>query len=249
MIAHLRSLIYTIIFFVVLEVLISMSLLGETWGNIAIIFLLVFAIFAGWNVGKKIIFTFLPLALTMSALGLLYFIDSTKEQQIFGILIGGLFYMSLLGIKRISKNSFDMTARSLFSASLISIVFLFYAVVYGLYINFNIPLWLFIGGQFIFVTLVTFVSLRAYSSDYRRIFLYSVVIAFAMIQLVWMTNFWPFGYLTMATISLMFYYILWDLVQMVFLETLSKKRIVITIIYCTVLTLAVLLTTQWLLVG
>jgi hypothetical protein len=91
--------------------------------------------------------------------------------------------------------------------------------------------------------------MRAYSSDYRRIFLYSIVIAFAMIQLVWMANFWPFGYLTMATISLMFYYILWDLVQMVFLETLSKKRIVITIIYCTVLTLAVLLTTQWLLVG
>jgi hypothetical protein len=249
MIAHLRSLIYTVIFFAVLEILISFSLIGELWGTVAISFLLIFSIFAGWDVGKKIIFIFLPLSLTMSALSLLYFIDNIREQQIFGILIAGLFYMVLLGIKRISKNSFDMTARSLFSAALIAIVFLFYAVVYGLYINFNIPLWLFIGVQFIFITLVTFVSLRAYSSDYRRIFLYSIVIAFAMIQLVWMANFWPFGYLTMATISLMFYYILWDLVQMVFLETLSKKRIVITIIYCTVLTLAVLLTTQWLLVG
>jgi hypothetical protein len=249
MIAHLRSLIYTIVFFSILEILISFSSIEEMWRAVAIGFLLIFSIFAGWDVGKKNIFVFLPLSLTMSALSLLYFIDNIREQQIFGILVAGLFYMVLLGIKRISKNSFDMTARSLFSAALIAIVFLFYAVVYGLYINFNIPLWLFIGVQFIFITLVTFVSLRAYSSDYRRIFLYSIVIAFAMIQLVWMANFWPFGYLTMATISLMFYYILWDLVQMVFLETLSKKRIVITIIYCTVLTLAVLLTTQWLLVG
>ncbi|MEA3322649.1 MAG: hypothetical protein U9Q12_00330 [Patescibacteria group bacterium] len=249
MIAHLRSLIFTLIFFITFESLVSFLLLGEQWGFAVVTFLILFAVFAGWNVGKKIIFSFLPLSLTISSIGLLYFIDSTREQQIFGFLISLLFYISLLGIKRICKNPLDMTARSLFSAALIAIVFLFYAVVYGLYINFNIPLWLFIGGHFIFITFITFVSLRAYSSDYRRIFLYSIVIAFAMIQLVWMANFWPFGYLTMATISLMFYYVLWDLVQMVFLETLSKKRIVITIIYCIVLTLAVLLTTQWLLVG
>ncbi len=249
MIVHLRSLFFTIIFLVVIEMIIAFSLLDEQKGLFLMAFLVAFSIFAGWNVGKKIIFAFLPLSLAVSAVGLLYFIDNVQEQEIFGFLVSILFYMSLLGIKRISQNNFDMTARSLFSASLIAIIFLFYAVIYGVYINFNIPLWLFMGAHFVFVTIVTFVSLRAYSSDYKRIFLYSVVIAFAMIQLVWMANFWPFGYLTMAAISLMFYYILWDLVQMVFLETLSKKRIVITITYCIVLTLAVLITTQWLLVG
>jgi len=249
MIAHLRSLFFTLIFLGVIESLISFGLLEERGGFFLIVFLVFFAIYAGWSVGKSAIYSFLSFSLAASALGLLYFIDNTREQQIFGLLVSVLFYMALLGIKRIRKNSFDMTARSLFSASLIAIIFLFYAVVYGLYINFNIPLWLFIGVHFIFVATVTLVSLRAYSSNYKRIFLYSVVIAFAMIQLVWLANFWPFGYLTMAAISLMFYYILWDLVQMVFLEILSKKRIVITIVYCVVLTLAVLVTTQWLLVG
>jgi hypothetical protein len=249
MIAHLRSLIFSIIFLILLEVLISYSLLGEQIGTFIIASIIGLAAFAGWNVGRRVIFSILPLSLTVSTLGLLYFIDSLKEQQIFGLLIGGIFYMTLLGIKRICKNSFDMTARSLFSASLISTIFLFYAVIYAVYINFNIPLWMFILAHFVFVALMTFVSLRAYSSDYKRIFFYSVIIAFAMVQLVWMANFWPFGYLTMATVTLMFYYVLWDLVQMVFLETLSKKRIIITIIYCIVLTLAVLLTTQWLLVG
>jgi hypothetical protein len=249
MILHLRSLFFAIVFLGIIEYIISFSLLTETKGLILSAILVIGAIFAGWNVGKKIIFTFLPFSLTIASLGLLYFIDNIKEQQIFGFLITLLFYMSLLGIKRISENAFDMTARSLFSAALIANIFLFYAVIYGVYINFNIPLWLFVTVHFIFVTIITFVSLRAYSSDYKRISLYSIIIAFSMIQLVWMANFWPFGYLTMAAISLMFYYILWDLVQMVFLETLSKKRIVITIIYCLVLTLAVLLTTQWLLVG
>ncbi len=249
MIAHLRSLIYTTIFFTTIEVIISLSFLGTQKGLVLALLLVVFGVFAGWNVGKNAFFAFLPLSLTVSSLGLLYFIDNLREQQIFGFLIALLFYMTLLSIKRIAKNPLDMTARSLFSASVIATVFLFYAVVYGLYINFSVPLWLFITGHFLFIAIITFVCLRAYSHDYRRIFLYSIVIAFAMIQLVWMANFWPFGYLTMAAITLMFYYVLWDLAQMVFLEILSKKRIIITIIYCIVLTLAVLLTTQWLLVG
>lgn len=249
MIAHLRSIVFSLLFFAGIELIISFSLLGEKNGVFFVAIVLAIASFAGFNVSKKFIYSFLPFSVALCSLGLLYFIDNIREQQIFGLLVSLLFYSSLLGIKRICKNPFDMTARSLFSAALIATMFLFYAVVYGFYINFNIPLWLFILVHFVFVMLITFVSLRAYSSNLRRILFYSVTIAFAMIQLVWMANFWPFGYLTMAAISLMFYYVLWDLVQMVFLETLSKKRIIITIIYCVVLTLAVLLTTQWLLVG
>lgn len=249
MIAHLRSIIFSLLFLIGIESVISFSLLGEKIGMAFVGALIIISFFAGYNVGKRIIYSFLPFSITVFSLGLLYFIDNIQEQQIFGFSVAILFYMALLGIKRICKNPFDMTARSLFSATLIAAIFLFYAAVYGFYINFNIPLWMFILLHFIFVTLITFVSLRSYSSDYWRILLHSVAIGFAMIQLVWMANFWPFGYLTMATVSLMFYYILWDLVQMLFLDTLSKRRIIITIIYCVVLAVAVLLTTQWLLVG
>ncbi len=248
MIAHLRSFVFTIIFLCGVETIISFSFLDNIWGAVGAGLLLLVSFFAGWNVGKKILYAFLPCALAMSSLGLLYFIDNTREQQIFGVIVSMLYYTALLGIKRIRKNPLDMTARSLFSAALISTIFIFYAVAYGTYINFNIPLWLFILVHFVFVTMITLVSLRAYSSDMRRVFLYALTIGFAMMQLVWMANFWPFSYLTTATVSLMFYYVLWDLVQMVFLGTLSKRRIVVIIIYCTVLTLSLLLTAQWLLV-
>ena len=249
MIAHLRSIFFSLLFFLGIEGIIFFALLGEKNGTIFVGILLGISFFAGYNVGKKVIFALLPFAITFSSLGLLYFIDDIQERQIFGGLVAILFYMVLLGIKRICKNPFDMTARSLFSATLIATIFLFYAVVYGFYINFNIPLWLFVFLHFLFVTLITFASLRSYSSNTHRVLLYSVSIGFVMIQFAWMTNFWPFGYLTMAAISLMFYYVLWDLVQMVFLDALSKKRIIITIVYCVVLSLTVLLTTQWLLVG
>ncbi|MFA5985863.1 MAG: hypothetical protein WC819_00765 [Parcubacteria group bacterium] len=248
MIAHLRSLLFTIVFFIGVELIITFSLLGERKGLVLGAVLLLFALYAGWNVGKSFIYAFFPFALALASFGLLYFIDNFQERQIFSVLVSILYYATLLGIKRICKNPFDMTARSLFSAALIATIFLFYAVVYGFYINFNIPLWLFMATHFVFVSTITFVSLRSYSSDIKRILLYSTIIAFVMIQFVWMTNFWPFGYLTMAAINLMFYYILWDMVQMVFLETLSKRRILISIIYCIILTVAVLFTTQWLLV-
>jgi len=248
MIVHLRSLLFSILFFGFIESIIYFSLFDK-YGIWLSLFLMCFAIFAPWYIGKKILYSFLPISLTLSALGLLYFIDNLQEKQIFGVLVSLLFYMSLLGIRRICDNPFDMTARSLFSAALIATIFLFYSVTYGLYINFDVPLWFFMSLHFIFVTGITFVSLRAYSSKYKRIFLYSIIIAFAMAQLVWMANFWPFGYLTTAAIGLMFYYILWDLVQMFFLDILSKKHIIITIIYCVSLIVMLLLTTQWLLVN
>lgn len=248
MIAHLRSFFFTAIFCAGIQMMITALRMNQNSALFLGIGVLIVAIFAGWNVGKSVIYSFLPFAIGFSSIGLLFFIDNVDEKRLFGLLIALLFYAALFGIKRIRKNPFDMTARSIFSAALIATIFLFYSVVYGFYINFNVPLWLFLLAHFVFVMMVTFVSLRAYSSDYRRIILYSAVIAFAMMQLVWMSNFWPFGYLTMAVVSLVFYYVLWDLVQMEFLELLSKRRILVTLVFCVILAVAVLFSTQWLLV-
>lgn len=249
MIAHLRSIIVSFIFFIGFELFVFIATLHNTQGVISACVLVCFLIFAGLNIGKRHIYSFLPAIVGIFSFALLYFIDNIQEQKIFGGIITILIYMSLLGIKRIQKNSQDMTARSLFSATLIATMFLFYAVVYGFYINFDISIWILMIVHFCVVSLITFMSLRAYSVDFLRTILYSCLIGFVMIQFSWMASFWPFSYLTMATISLMVYYILWDLVQMVFLQTLSKKRILITIIYCVILVLTVLLTTQWLLIG
>ncbi len=249
MITHLRTSLYTIVFGVgMIAVVAAMS--GDLRYGMPVAFaLMIVAGFSGWRIGHMIVYAVLPVAISFAAMALLYFIDNVVERYIFVGLVIALFHAALFGIKRICKNPYDMTARSIFSATLIATVFMFYAASYGFYINFNIPLWIFIIAHFVFIGGVTFLSLRAYVSNYRRIGLYSAVIAFGMMQFVWMTNFWPFGYLTTAVVTLLFYYVLWDLVQMEFLETLSKKRIIITLTYCIILTIAVLLTTQWLLVN
>ena len=249
MILHLRTSLYAVAFGIGMTAIVAAMSGDIRYGMSVAVAVLLVAGIAGWQIGRIAVYAVLPATIGFTAMALLYFIDNTTEKYIFVGLVTALFYASLFGIRRIRKNPFDMTARSLFSATLIATVFMFYAAAYGFYINFNIPLWLFLLVHFLFIGGVTLMSLRAYVSNYRRIVLYSAAIAFGMVQFAWMTNFWPFGYLTTAVVSLLFYYVLWDLVQMEFLEILSKKRVMMTLTYCIVLMGAVLVPTQWLLVN
>lgn len=249
MFIHIRTSLYAAAFGIGMMTIVAAMAGDLRYGVPLAVALLVVSGIAGWQSGRIMVFAFLPMMIALTAMALLYFIDNTTEKYVFVGLVTALFYAALFGMRRIHKNPFDMTARSFFSATLIATVFMFYAAAYGFYINFNIPLWMFLLTHFFFIGGVTFLSLRAYVRDYRRIGLYSVAIAFGMVQCAWMTNFWPFGYLTTAVLILLFYYVLWDLVQMEFLEILSKKRVMMTITYCSILTIAVLATTQWLLVS
>lgn len=249
MVSRKRTIFYAVIFGVGMAAVVAAMAGRFQYGISVAIALLIVAGFAGWHIGASILYAAVPVVIGMTAMALLYFIDNTTEQYIFVALVAMLFCAALFGIKRIRANPYDMTARSLFSASLIATVFMFYAGAYGFYINFDIALWVFLLIHVIMIGMMTFVSLRAYVSDYRRNALYSATVAFGMMQFAWMTNFWPFGYLTTAVVTLMFYYVLWDLTQMEFLQTLSKKRIIITLTYGIVLTVAVLATTQWLLIN
>ncbi len=253
---HLRSLIYSLIFLVGVEIIAATSLsffdADQTRSiTVAIVsfILFVLSMYAGWQIGKKSIFSFVAWGLaTFSIILLLRFIDNQIQKYIFAALISFAFYATLLSAERLRRNVSDLTARSIFSSSFIAMLFLFYAGMYGFYINFDVPLWLLMLVHLVFSAFATFSSLLVHSSDKVRVSLYSVIISFATMQFVWMANFWPFGYLTMATASLMFYYILWDLVHMLFLQELSKKRVLMNIVLTIILLLVVLVTSRWVLV-
>ncbi|MCK4636161.1 MAG: hypothetical protein KAT32_04850 [Candidatus Moranbacteria bacterium] len=261
---HLRSLIYSLIFLIGIELIAMMPFQIFDWDGIFIFdngmkinffiyfisfILFVLSIYAGWQIGKKVIYSFVTWGLaTFSVILLLRFIDNQVQKYIFAGLISLAFYATLLGAERLRKNTSDLTARSIFSSAFIAMLFLFYAGMYGFYINFEVPLWLLMLVHLVFSGFATFSSLLVHSNDKVRVALYSVIISFATMQFVWMANFWPFGYLTMATASLMFYYILWDLVHMLFLQELSKKRVLMNIGLSVILLLMVLISSRWVLV-
>lgn len=177
------------------------------------------------RITRKLRNGFVPLLLSFSAPSLIALIDAPGERYVFSILSAGIFYVAFLALYRIRFVQDDGTARSFLSIAALSALFFFYAAEYGFYLNFSVPLaslvLVFAFGSF-GVAYQTLYS--ALPHDRKRVFLYSLAIAFGMGEISWMISFWPFGYLTAGAAALAFFFLLWDMALSLFLGTLSRRR-------------------------
>jgi len=197
------------------------------------------------KIGKKSEMTPIPIVFVLSSSTLLFLIDSPFQQQIFILLISALYYFIHLSIYRLRFCLHDQTARGIVSAGAIGALFLFYAASYGIYINFAIDLWI-LMIFFLLVTIsTTFQYLILTDRGKNEVLRYSIVLGLIMSEIAWVVNFWPFGYLTTGVITLIFYYVFWDITQAHFLSMLSKKRVVSVLLLVVVLVGMVLLTSKW----
>jgi hypothetical protein len=241
MIFHLQSLFYALIFLTGLEIF--------SFGQGAIFYLsLAFVFSAIWGsrgISRKFDFV-IPAVMALSALALLYLIDFNIERQIFIGIVSILFYLTLLGNYRLKKYPHDKTAQAIMAASVMVAIFIFYAVSYGIYLNFSIPLWLLMC---FFLAVTFFVSQQYFSNvekEKKLVRIYSIILGMIMAEVAWVINFWPFGYLTTGAISLILYYIFWDLTQSYFQDILSKRRVITNIVFFTLLITMLLVSSRWL---
>ncbi len=248
LIIHFRSIVFTVLVSIILLLFANNVLdISEKSGLFVIGGLLIVTFYTTHIIGRNFIFTIIPIGIITSSLALLYFIDSNFKRSFFAIGVGIVYYSALLGINRMKNNSRDITAKTFFSISIISTIFFFFAAFYGVYINFEIPLWFFLSISVVFLFFITFASLKVYSKNIYRAFLGSAIISFLIVQIMWMMNFWPFGYLTNASVIVLFYYIIWDMFIMVFTITLYKKRVLNNIIIGLSLLFMLLFTSRWVL--
>ncbi len=211
-----------------------------------IFFLLIFSIIEGKLVGKRWKFSVLPAFFILSSSGLLYLVTISYEQQIFIILAAWMYYLSLFGAFRLNEYSLDQTARGMNMAATVSTIFFTYAAAYGLYLNFLVPLWVLMTVYLVVTLLVSYQYFSIIKEgDKRTVWIYSFLLALAMVEIIWTINFWPFGYLTAGTIALILYYVLWDLIQSYFLNLLSRRRVVANMIFFSVVITLVLLSSKW----
>ena len=190
--------------------------------------------------------TMIPMVLALASLGLLYFIDAPSQKHVFVLLSGAVYYFILLGIYRLRSYEKDQTARGIVAASAFATLFFSYAVCYGIYINFAVPLGLLMIVCFAVTILVSVQYFFLIEAESKIAWLYSFVLGLVMTQLAWAATFWPFGYLTTAAAMLMFYYVFWDLASSHFLEMVSKKRLVNNLVVVGVLAVMVLASSRWL---
>lgn len=243
MFLQFRPLLYSLIFLGGLELVIAnYRLTGAVF-----IFLFLFSLLKGKELGRRWLFCVLPIFFIASSITLLYLITLKYEQQIFIILAAGMYYLSLLGAYRLGKSGADQTARGMNMAAATATIFFTYAGAYGFYLNFLVPIQYLMGAYMLVTLLVSYQYFTLLEKEQKRtVWVYSFLLALIMTELIWTMNFWPFGYLTTGVIALILYYILWDLTQNYFLGILSKKRVVVNMVFFSCLILLVLLSSKWL---
>lgn len=251
---HAAVLFYSLIFWLALEIAarpgvaeVIDTMVNERWFWLAVLLLtiMIYSFFIAHRIGKRIAMTPILLVLTPSALVLGYLMDSPLEHHVFITLSVVIYYAALLGIYRLRLYNKDQTARGLISAAAAATVFLFYAATYGIYINFALPLWLLMLAYIAVTYMVTYQFLLLTGKDSATVTRYCLILSLVMAEIAWIINFWPFGYLTTGVITLIFYYVFWDIIQAHFLDVLSKKRVVSSLILLSTLMTLVLLTSRW----
>jgi hypothetical protein len=221
--------------------------LGGMWLAVFMFFLLfVYFYQITKRVSQRASMTPIPLLLIISTMGLLYFVQSVKQEQLLILLSAIAYYFLHIALYRLRNYQKDKTARGIIAAGSVAAIFLFNATAYGIYLNFAISLWILMGMLMLVTVLVSFQYFWLINDDMKNVLNYSLVLGFVMAEIVWVLNFWPFGYLTTGVISLIFYYVFWDLIQCHFLNALSKKRVVVNMLVFGLLVALVLSSTRWL---
>lgn len=192
----------------------------------------------GWYIG---------LVFFLSTWTILHLIDYDVEKQIF-VTIGTLVnYFLLFGIYRINNKPDSRTARAVISMSLMAVAFLFFSSTYGIYLNFDVSSWELMVFYFVNMVFLSYQYFGVIGESRRKMALiYSLILGFVTLEMAWIVNFWPFGYLTTGVVLLMFYYVIWDIAQNYFLNIISIKKVVVNLVFFLIASGMVLYSSIWL---
>ncbi len=254
---HVSVFLYSLIFLIVFE-FISYDSIGEqiismsaSFGRMSLLTLFLFSggyyfFQVAYKLSRSVNMTVIPVAFVASMFGILYFVQSEKQEH-FLISLGAIaYYFMHIAIYRLRNCKKDKTARGIIAAASVATIFLFYSVAFGIYLNFSISLWILMLLLMLITVLISFQYFLLINDDKKLVLNYSLVLGFVMAEIVWILNFWPFGYLTTGVITLIFYYVFWDLAASHFLDELSKKRVVGNMLFLGILVGVVLSSARWL---
>lgn len=162
-------------------------------------------------------------------------------------MVGLVNYFLIFGIYRIKSKPDSRTAKAVIAMSLMAVAFLFFTATYGVYLNFDVSAWTLMVFYFVNIGLMSYQYFLLIGENRKKIAaLYSLILGFVSLEMAWIVNFWPFGYLTTGVILLMFYYIIWDIAQNYFLNILSIRKVVINLIFFLLTSAVVLHSSPWL---
>jgi hypothetical protein len=247
MLFHFGIIAWSVVFFFGMQFAVAREF-GSFWtGHVfSIVLLAVISLVSAQKITGRIRNGFIPLLVSLSAPLVLALVDDPQEKTTFSVLASLMYYVAFLALYRLKHAPKDRTAAAFLSISMLSSLFFFYAASFGFYLNFSVPL-----SSLVFVFSIgsfgaAFQTLSAVlGSDRGRVATYSSVIAFGVGEVTWIIAFWPFGYLTAGAVSLMTFFILWDMANALFSGTISRKRTISYVTAFLALIALLLFTSPW----
>ncbi len=192
-------------------------------------------------------FTVLPAILIPGAVLILSLIDPPFEINLFIFLAWLIFYITVLAGWRLYQYEKDKTAKSMYDVAVFAVTFCWYAASFGWYLNpsISLPIWALIIIFSIITFLVSLVSFSINQINSEKRVIYSVFLAILIAQAVWIQSFWPFGYLTTGIITVIIYYVGWEIILSFFFEKLTVRAILFEIAFLIGSSALILFSTKW----
>lgn len=243
MFLYIPAIMQALLFAGILKIVVLYS--GAFW--ILLLVLLVVAVFGYRIATKRWLLWYLVLLFVLSSWIIVHLIDSPMEKDIFIILSALIYYFFLFAGYRIGKKPDDKDARGIIAMTLMATAFLFFSATYGVYLNFEVSSWWLMLFYFANISIVSYRYFTIIEKRNKKLVLiYSLIIGLGLLEMGWVINFWPFGYLTSGAVLLMFYYILWDLAQDYFSDNLSKRVVLTNLFLFIFISGMVLYSSRWL---
>jgi len=167
--------------------------------------------------------------------------------KLFIFLSALVFYTTVLAGWRLFRYEKDETAKAMYNIATVAVLFCWYAAAYGWYLNpsMSFPIWMLIVVFSLITFLASFVSFAINQLDRDKWLIYSIFLTTLVAQTVWIQNFWPFGYLTVAVITLIIYCVGWEIVLDFFTKKLTARAVLFEILFLAGSIILVLLSTKW----
>jgi hypothetical protein len=247
MIFHFTVFWFSAVFFGMLTFLVRNPIVPSwPWYGLSLFVFVLLSLAASRKLTGKWYPAFLPSVVSFSTLLLISLIDVVFEQRVFIWVTTALFYASLLGIYRLKLIPTDETARALLKTAALASLFFSYAAAYGLYLNYDVPLSLLMFVFFLASAIVAFQTLYWVGrDDVREVLLMSLALGAVMGELVWTVHFWPFGYLTIGSAMLIFFFLMWRCILDLLRDNFVWRRMAIESIILVLLLALLIVTSPW----
>lgn len=244
---HLTLFLWSLSYLLSLEFLALNPKLSDWSGySFSLFFVSAITLFSVYRTTKKMTGVPIPLLFSLATPTLLFLIDNRTNQHIFVLISSVAFYSLLLGLYRLRFAPTDETARAFMHAGGIAALFLFYAACYGLYLNFNIALWVLMTTFCISTFGVAHQMFRVVDKKgEKEIILSSAFLALVMAEASWIASMWPFGYLTAAALLTIVFFFPWEGLFLSLAGRFAEKRVIFRAISLMGLATLLLLSTPW----